>query len=273
MAEKMLTALFQTAMITGTLGIGAYYCLYNVDGGERAVMFNRFGGVSQKVIGEGTHFRIPWFQTPFIYDIRTKPKTISTTTGTKDMQTISISLRLLYKPIPEALPQIHKTMGYDYDERVLPSIGNEILKAVVAQYNAEQLLTIREKVSGDIRRSIIERAAKFNIALDDVAITHLQYGKEFSRAIEEKQVAEQEAERSKFVVAKAEQERQAAVITAEGEAEAALMISNALKEFGTGLIDIRRIDAAKDIAETLAKSKNVTYVPGGQNLLLNINAQ
>merc|ERR1719327_2540221 len=135
------------------------------------------------------------------------------------------------------------------------------MKATIAQYNAEQLLTHREHVSKEIREAIVQRAAQFNILMDDVSITHLTYGKEFARAIEEKQDAEQDADRQKFIVAKSEQERQASVIRAEGEAEAAKMISEALKEHGSGLIEVRRIDAAKEIAESLSKSPNVMYLP------------
>merc|ERR1719440_2015943 len=90
------------------------------------------------------------------------------------------------------------------------------------------------------------------------------------KAIEEKQVAEQDAERQKFIVLKSEQERQATVIRSEGEAEAAKMISQALKEHGSGLIEVRRIDASKDIAENLSKSPNVMYLPSGQSMLLNM---
>merc|ERR1719205_255555 len=136
------------------------------------------------------------------------------------------------------------------------------MKATIAQYNAEQLLTQREHVSHEIRNGIVNRAGQFNILMDDVSITHLTYGKEFSRAIEEKQVAEQEAERQKFVVQRVEQERQATVIRSEGEAQAADMISQALKEHGTGLIELRRIDASREIADTLSKSPNVMYLPG-----------
>merc|ERR1712187_560021 len=100
-----------------------------------------------------------------------------------------------------------------------------------------QLLTHREHVSREIREAIVQRASQFNILMDDVSITHLTYGKEFSKAIEEKQVAEQEAERQKFIVQKAEQERQATVIRSEGEAEAARLISEALKQHGSGLIE------------------------------------
>lgn len=96
----------------------------------------------------------------------------------------------------------------------------------------------------------------------------MSYGKEFSKAIEDKQVAQQESERIKFVVARTEQEKKAAVVRAEGEAEAARLISEAIKQHGSGLIEVRRLDAAKDIAETLSKSRNVMYLPAGVNLLL-----
>ena len=81
------------------------------------------------------------------------------------------------------------------------------MKAVVAQYNAEQLLTEREKVSERIRELLEERADKYHIKLDDVSITHLAFGSDFNQAIEQKQVALQRAERAKFVVARAEQEK------------------------------------------------------------------
>jgi len=144
------------------------------------------------------------------------------------------------------------------------------MKATIAQYNAEQLLTHREHVSQQIREAIVTRAKQFNILMDDVSLTHLTYGKEFARAIEEKQVAEQDAERQKFIVQRSEQERQATVIRSEGEAQAAQMISDALKEHGSGLIEVRRIDAAKDIAEALSKSPNIMYLPNGQQMLLNV---
>jgi prohibitin 1 len=125
-----------------------------------------------------------------------------------------------------------------------------------------------------VRDSLIRRAREFNIILDDVAITHLSYGVEFSLAVEKKQVAQQEAERSKFLVARAEQERLAAVVRAEGESESARLISEATAMAGTGLIELRCIEAAKEIAAALSKSPNVAYIPAGQNgnMLLGLNA-
>ena len=194
---------------------------------------------------------------------RTRRRIIATRTGTKDLQTVQISLRVLSRPDVAHLAAIYKDLGEDFDERVLPSIVSEVLKATVAQFDADQLLTQRESVSRSIRESLNARAAEFHLYLEDVSITHLMFSKEFTIAIESKQVAQQDAERSKFVVLKAEQERQAAIIRAEGESEAARLISSALRKAGTAVIDVRRIDAAKQIAEVLSKSRNVVYVPGG----------
>lgn len=220
---------------------------------------------------------LPFFpQVPVIMDIRSRPRSIHSVTGTKDLQMVNISLRVLSRPEEEKLPQIYRTLGTDFDERVLPSLGNEVLKAVVAQYNAEELLSKRALVSQGIRDSLVARAGKFGLILDDVSITHLTFGKEFSRAIENKQVAQQEAETQAYVVLKADQERKAAVIRAEGEAEAAELIAKAMNTAGTGLIEVRRIDTAKDVANILSHGKNVTYLPGGKggsNMLLNVGRE
>jgi prohibitin 1 len=266
----MLTTLSRFGLGLGGLAALPSLIMFDVDGGERAVVLNMLSGVEDKVRGEGTHLKVPWLHQPKWYNIRVRPKLIQTTTGTKDLQMVTIHVRMLFKPDVEGLPTIHKSLGEDYDERVIPSVANEVMKATIAQYNAEQLLTQREQVSREIREAIVARASQFNILMDDIAITHLTYGKEFARAIEEKQVAEQDAERQKFIVQRSEQERQATVIRSEGEAEAAKMISEALKEHGSGLIEVRRIDAAKDIADNLSKSPNVMYLPNGQQMLLNV---
>ena len=102
-----------------------------MDGGHRAVIFDRFTGIKPDVIGEGTHFLIPWVQRPIIFDVRSRPRNVPCITGSKDLQNVNITLRILFRPIPEELPKIYSSLGVDYEERVLPSITNEVLKAVV----------------------------------------------------------------------------------------------------------------------------------------------
>ena len=281
----MEAALNRVGRASGALAVGAFgvsQCLYNVDGGERAVLFDTLrGGILPDVRSEGTHLIIPIIQRPVVIDVRTKPREIPSVTGTKDLQMVNIKLRVLWRPIVEELPRLYRELGTDFDERVLPSIGNEVLKSVVAQYNAEELLSKRAEVSERIKREMMARAKQFHLTLDDVAITHLTFGREFMKAIESKQVASQEAERQQWVVQKAEQERQAVVTRAEGEAEAALIITKAMEKTGNAIVEVRRIDAAKEIAGKLANSRNIVYLPntsgsggnGGSNMLLGIDTK
>ena len=68
---------------------------------------------------------------------------------------------------------IYRTLGPDFDDRVLPSVGNVVLKEVIAQYNAKDLLSKRGQISEQINAAIVERAAKFDLVIDEVSITHL----------------------------------------------------------------------------------------------------
>ncbi len=95
------------------VGVGAFAvteCLYTIDPGHRGIIFNRFGGIENKVRSEGAHFRIPVLQKPIIMDVRTQPRTITTETGSKDLQNVHLSLRVLARPEAVKLPQIYQKL-------------------------------------------------------------------------------------------------------------------------------------------------------------------
>jgi regulator of protease activity HflC (stomatin/prohibitin superfamily) len=92
-------------MFTGigglALTVGGYvlvnHCMYNVEGGHRAVIYSRLSGMSDIVKGEGTHFKLPWLQRPYIYNVRSTPRNIKSLTGSRDLQMVDINLRIIYR--------------------------------------------------------------------------------------------------------------------------------------------------------------------------------
>mmetsp|Transcript_21638 Transcript_21638/g.20925 ORF Transcript_21638/g.20925 Transcript_21638/m.20925 type:complete len:291 (+) Transcript_21638:79-951(+) len=259
------------AAIIGVSGTayGLYTSVVTVPPGSLGMVYSRIDGLeNQATLKEGLHFVVPFFQRPIVYDIRTRPQLVSTESGSKDLQMIQISLRVLFKPDPKELPFIYRRLGRDYEARVLPSIVNEVTKAVVAQYNASDLITKRDVVSDKIREALKKRAGDFAILLDDVSITHLAFSKEYTAAVEAKQVAQQNSERAKYIVEKAIQEKRTIVIKAEGEAKSALLIGAAIRD-NPAFIQLRRIEAAREIASTVIRGSNNKVYLNADSLLLN----
>jgi hypothetical protein len=107
------------------------------------------------------------------------------------MQSIKLSVRVLFHPEVSKLDVIYTRLGKNYEQKVLPALCNEILRTVVAQFSAAQLLSQRDQVSERIKQLLSERAAHFNIIIDNLAITDLTFGKEYLEAIEGKSTTTQ----------------------------------------------------------------------------------
>ncbi|KNH09756.1 prohibitin [Perkinsela sp. CCAP 1560/4] len=239
------------AVIIGGGAYTLYKSMYFVPGGHRAVKFNALFGLYDRSYGEGAHIAIPYIEIPIFFDIRAKPTEVVTSTGSRDLQIINVSVRVLYRPNVGKLAQLYRQLGLRYAETALPSVINEVIKSVVAQYNASELLTRRPEVSKQIALALTQRSAAFHIDISDVAITNMTFGKEYTAAIESKQIAQQMAERAKFQVDQAIQEKRSMIVLAEGEAESAQMIGDAIKS-QPGFLEMRRVEAARVIARAIS---------------------
>mmetsp|Transcript_35221 Transcript_35221/g.69936 ORF Transcript_35221/g.69936 Transcript_35221/m.69936 type:complete len:162 (-) Transcript_35221:848-1333(-) len=104
----------------GAVGYGAYNAVYTVNGGECAIVWNRLTGLGDDKRNTGMHLKIPFFDYPIIFDVRTRPRNVQTLTGSKDLQMVSITLRVLTRPDVHFLQTIYRELGTNYDDVVLP---------------------------------------------------------------------------------------------------------------------------------------------------------
>ena len=260
------------SLLLGIGGTALQSACYVVPAGHKAVIWDRFSGIQPQSKREGLNFRVPFVQTYFLYETRTRQAKIATETGTADLQTVTINIRLLYRPDPEKVSTIHGKYGPNYDDKILPSIGNEVLKSVIARFPADDLINSRDIVSSEISQALRKKARQFDIVLEDASLIHIEFSPEYSKAVELKVIARQESERYFYLVKVAEEERRANVIRAEGETEAAKLIMQAMSQ-GEGYLELKKIETAKELAHLFANHRKVTYLPKDGNVLLNLKEQ
>uniref|UniRef100_A0A8C5L7D8 Prohibitin n=1 Tax=Jaculus jaculus TaxID=51337 RepID=A0A8C5L7D8_JACJA len=243
---------------TGAVAYSVSKTVFTVEGRHRAIFFNRIGGVQQDaILAEGLHFRIPWFQYPIIYDIRARPRKISSLTGSKDLQMVNTSLHVLSRPNAQELPSMYQRLGLDYEMCCHP-----------LSMRCSRLITQGAQVSLLIRPELTEHSKDFSLILQDVAITELSFSREYTAAVEAKQVAQQETQRAQFLEEKAKQEQGQKIVQAEREAEAAKMLGEAPGK-NPGYIKLRKIRAAQNISKMIATLQNRIYLTA-DNLVLSL---
>lgn len=192
-----------------------------VNAGERGVVM-QFGKVQDKVLDEGLHPIIPIVTSVKTLNVRVQQNSFKAGAASKDLQTITTELAVNWHIDPLKVNTIFQRVG---DEQLIisgimtPAVS-EVLKAATAKKTAEEIITKRTELKQEIDNNLKTRLKPYGVIVDDVSLVDFSFSPEFSRAIEAKQIAEQEAKQASFIAQKATQEAQAEVNRAKGQAEA-----------------------------------------------------
>ena len=190
-----------------------------VGAGERGVVFNQFHGVDQKILGEGFSFIVPVIERIIKMDVRIRKSDTRATAASKDLQTVATEIVLNFHLFPDKVNKIYQEIGLDYEKRIIDPAVQEIVKAVCAEFTAEELITKRQLVKDEIKTSLHKRLMTSHISLDELNITDFQFSKIFNEAIESKQTAEQLALKAGRDLERVRIEGQQKVVQAKAEAE------------------------------------------------------
>jgi regulator of protease activity HflC (stomatin/prohibitin superfamily) len=205
-------------------------CFYTVKSGERALVL-RFGQV-QEVVSDGLHFKMPFIETVILVDVRTQKSHAPANAGTKDLQTVTTEVALNYHLDAKALQDTYSRIGLDVENKVIEPRIQEIVKAVIARFSAEELLTRRDAVKQEIAAGLRTSLATYNINVEDIQITNFSFSRAFDEAIEAKQTAEQNALKAKNDLDRIKVEAEQKITMAQAEAETIRIQAQAIKEQG-----------------------------------------
>ncbi|MBW4598242.1 MAG: prohibitin family protein [Calothrix sp. FI2-JRJ7] len=200
-----------------------------VQAGERGVLMY-FGRVEDKILPEGIHFIIPLVNTVKNLSVRVEKQEISAEASSKDLQEVYADVALNWHIVPEEVNIIYQQIGDEVQiiDKIINPAVEEVLKAVMAQYTAEEIITKRSEVKAGVDELLTTRLTSYHINVDDISLVHVRFSDRFMDAVEAKQVAEQDAKRADYVALKAIKEAEAKVNLAKGEAEAQRLIKENL---------------------------------------------
>ena len=202
-----------------------------IPAGQRGIVMH-FGKVQNRVLDEGLHLKFPFISSIRKMSVRVKKTDIEVPAGTKDLQTIKTTVSLNWHVDPQQVHRIFQDVG---DEKaitsqiIIPAL-TEVLKAATPKRNAEEIIVRRDILKAEIDQSIAKRLKDYGIIVDDTSLVNISFSPEFSKSIEAKQIAEQEAKQAEYLAQKAKQEAIAEVNRAKGKAEAQKLIRASLTQ-------------------------------------------
>lgn len=159
----------------------------------------QYGRVTGRELSEGLSLVAPWgIDNVTKYDIKVQKEAVVSTAASKDLQDVSSEIVLNYSLERGSVSRVHQTIGALYVDKIVTPAINEVFKAASAEYTASELITQRSELKTVAQRTLAERLKPYGINVSELSIVDFKFSDNFSKAIEEKQVAQQNAERAKF---------------------------------------------------------------------------
>ncbi len=202
-------------------------CFRTIGAGEVGIV-TRFGEVNREA-QSGIALKLPWpIEKLYRMDTRIQKEQQDTTAATSDLQDVKATLALNYALDKNSALRVFKNIGPEYNDRVITPTVQESFKAASAKYTASELLTRRAEVKNEALTAIKKRLEPYGVKIEDLNIVNFSFSPEFTRAIEAKQVAAQQAEQAKYNAEKANNDAQADINKARGQAEAQRLIQTSV---------------------------------------------
>jgi regulator of protease activity HflC (stomatin/prohibitin superfamily) len=204
-----------------------FLSFYTVPAGFVGVV-TRFGAVA-RIVQPGFGTKIPFIEDVVRMDVRTQKDQTDVSAASSDLQQVTSTIAVNYNLDPAYASTVYQTVGTDYaDILIAPAIQN-IFKATTAQFTAEQLIDQREQVRASAEAALKTQLAQYHVLVLNFNIVNFNFSDQFNQAIEAKQVAQQQVETAKQLLAKAQVDAQTAVAQAQGQADS----QKALKDTGS----------------------------------------
>ena len=216
------------------LGFNAFVIINPGQAGVLSIL----GKAQDGALVEGIHFKPPFVSQVDVYDVTVQKFEVPAQSSTKDLQDLSASFAINFRLDPFQVVDIRRTQGtlQNIVSKIIAPQTQESFKIAAARRTVEEAITKRSELKEDFDNALNSRLEKYGIIVLDTSVVDLNFSPEFAKAVEDKQIAEQRAQRAVYIAREAEQQAQADVNRAKGRAEAQRLLAETLKAQGGELV-------------------------------------
>ncbi len=229
-----LTILGVIVALVVLLGLNAFVIINPGEAGVLSVL----GKAQDGALLEGIHLKPPFISRMDVYDVTVQKFEVPAQSSTRDLQDLSARFAINFRLDPTRVVDVRRTQGtlQNIVAKIIAPQTQESFKIAAARRTAEESITKRDELKQDFDQALSARLEKYAVDVLDTSVVDLSFSPEFARAVEDKQIAEQRAQRAVYIAQEAEQEAKAEINRAQGKAEAQRLLAETLNAPGGQLV-------------------------------------